>query len=266
MFERFTDRSRRVMVLAREEARLMGSPVIGTEHLFLALLISGRGVAAQVLDGLGVGIDTARDLVAGQVASDERTTGPPPFTNRAKKALELSLRAALSLGDDSIDTEHILLGILDADPDESVVNHVLAQFGVTPELTRAAVFETLEETRLSRASVHSGDPAQQPRTARVDLSGADLSGAKMVGANLSRVDFSEANLAGADLSETLLLGTVFRGTDLTAANLHGAAVAGADFTGATLTNVRSGGLKGSAAILPDGWKIEDGELVGPGDD
>jgi prophage maintenance system killer protein len=126
MFGRFTDRARRVCYLAQEEARLLRHDYAGTEHLLLALLYEGEGVAARALQALGI----SREEVRGQV--EEMTghgqgsrLGPIPFTPPAKKALELSLREALALGHHYIGTEHILLGLLGEG--ESVAAQVLTQ-------------------------------------------------------------------------------------------------------------------------------------------
>ncbi|MFI6076368.1 ATP-dependent Clp protease ATP-binding subunit [Actinoplanes sp. NPDC051343] len=109
MFERFTDRARRVVVLAQEEARRLGHNCIGTEHLLLGLLSEGEGVAAKALQGLGVSVQGVR----GQIdRGSEEPGGHIPFTPRAKKVLELSLREALQLGHNYIGTEHILLGLV----------------------------------------------------------------------------------------------------------------------------------------------------------
>jgi ATP-dependent Clp protease ATP-binding subunit ClpC len=114
VFERFTDRARRVIVLAQEESRLLRHDWIGTEHLLLALMHEGEGVGAQVMEELGISLESARQYIeetAGPVGSPLQ--GHIPFTPGAKKALERSLRAALQLGHNYIGTEHILLGLLD---------------------------------------------------------------------------------------------------------------------------------------------------------
>jgi dihydroneopterin aldolase len=113
MFERFTDRARRVVVLAQLEARRLEHSHIGTEHLLLGLIAEEDGVAARVLADLGIGLETARQQVIGIIGEGP---GPAeshiPFTPRAKKVMELSLREALALGHNDIGTEHILLGLL----------------------------------------------------------------------------------------------------------------------------------------------------------
>ena len=113
MFERFTDRARRVVVLAQEEARLLNHNYIGTEHLLLGLLHEGEGIAAQVLESAGVALDAVRVNVKAQVGlGTSSPSGHIPFTPRAKKALELSLREARQLGANFIGTEHLILALL----------------------------------------------------------------------------------------------------------------------------------------------------------
>jgi ATP-dependent Clp protease ATP-binding subunit ClpA len=113
VFERFTDRARRVVVLAQEEARLLNHNFIGTEHLLLGLIQEHDGVAAQVLTRLGVDLAATRARVENIVGhGDSAPSGHIPFTPRAKKVLELSLRESLSLDHNHIGTEHILLGLL----------------------------------------------------------------------------------------------------------------------------------------------------------
>ena len=113
VFERFTDRARRVVVLAQEESRLLNHDRIGTEHLLLGLVSEGKGVAARALTSMGISLDQARfevEVIAGHPQASAR--GHIPFTSRAKDVLELSLREALQLGHDYIGTEHILLGLI----------------------------------------------------------------------------------------------------------------------------------------------------------
>jgi hypothetical protein len=113
VFERFTDRARRVVVLAQEEARTLHHSYIGTEHLLLGLIHEGEGVAAIALQQFGVSLDALRirvgDIIGEGAAA---SSGHIPFTPRAKKVLELSLRESIELGHDYIGTEHILLGLI----------------------------------------------------------------------------------------------------------------------------------------------------------
>jgi ATP-dependent Clp protease ATP-binding subunit ClpA len=113
VFERFTDRARRVVVLAQEEARMMNHGYIGTEHILLGLIHEGEGLAALVLDGCGVELEHVRAFVERETGHDGKPpSGHIPFTPRAKKVLELSLREALQLRHNYIGTEHILLGLI----------------------------------------------------------------------------------------------------------------------------------------------------------
>jgi len=140
MFERFTDRARRVIVLAQQEARLLSHNYIGTEHLLLGLLADGGGTAAQALESLGVTLDAAREQVREMVGEGQRQQqGHIPFTPRAKRVLELSLREALNLGDDHIGTEHLLLGLL-AEAD-GVGAQVVARLGASRRAVRDKVIE-----------------------------------------------------------------------------------------------------------------------------
>ena len=113
MFERFTDRARRVLVLAQEEARDLNHAFIGTEHILLGLIKEGEGVAAKALDALDISYETVREKVEEAIGANANPSpGSPPFTPRAKKVLELSLREALQLGHSYIGTEHMLLGLV----------------------------------------------------------------------------------------------------------------------------------------------------------
>ena len=127
MFERFTDRARRVVVLAQEEARLLNHNYIGTEHLLLGLIHEGEGLAAKALESLGVSLDQVRSQVEDMIGVGTATPqGHIPFTPRAKKVLELSLREALQLGHNYIGTEHILLGLVREN--EGVAARILLDF------------------------------------------------------------------------------------------------------------------------------------------
>ena len=141
MFERFTDRARRVLVLAQQEARLLNHSVIGTEHLLLGLIHEGEGVAARVLDSLGVSLEAVRQWVELTVGPTEPASLSPPFTPRAKKVLELSLREALQIGHDYIGTEHLLLGLVREG--EGVGVQALISVGVDIAQVRQRVMELL---------------------------------------------------------------------------------------------------------------------------
>ena len=113
MFERFTDRARRVVVLAQEEARMLSHNYIGTEHILLGLIHEGEGVAAKALESLDISLEAVRAQVEEIIGQGQQApSGHIPFTPRAKKVLELSLREALQLGHSYIGTEHILLGLI----------------------------------------------------------------------------------------------------------------------------------------------------------
>ncbi len=142
MFERFTDRARRVVVLAQEEARLLNHNYIGTEHILLGLIHEGEGVAAKSLESLGISLEAVRQQVEeliGQGGSSP--SGHIPFTPRAKKVLELSLREALQLGHNYIGTEHILLGLIREG--EGVAAQVLVKLGADLSRVRQQVIQLL---------------------------------------------------------------------------------------------------------------------------
>ncbi len=142
MFERFTDRARRVVVLAQEEARLLNHNYIGTEHILLGLIHEGEGVAAKALESLGISLEAVRaqvEEIIGQGGSSP--SGHIPFTPRAKKVLELSLREALQLGHNYIGTEHILLGLIREG--EGVAAQVLVKLGADLSRVRQQVIQLL---------------------------------------------------------------------------------------------------------------------------
>jgi ATP-dependent Clp protease ATP-binding subunit ClpC len=113
MFQRFTDRARRVLVYAQEEARDLDHAFIGTEHLLLGLIREGDGVAAQALEASGITYDAVRSRVTRLTELGATSfSGSPPFTPRAKKVMEMSLREAMRLGHSYIGTEHLLLGLV----------------------------------------------------------------------------------------------------------------------------------------------------------
>jgi hypothetical protein len=142
MFERFTDRARRVVVLAQEEARLLDHDHIGTEHILLGLVHEEEGVAARALTELGVSLEAVRDEVRQTIGQgDSPSAGHIPFTPRAKKVLELSLREALALGHNYIGTEHILLGLLREG--QGVGAEVLVRLGADQERVRQQVIQVL---------------------------------------------------------------------------------------------------------------------------
>src|SRR6186713_1856486 len=142
MFERFTDRARRVVVLAQEEARLLNHNYIGTEHILLGLIHEGEGVAAKALESLGISLDAVRGQVEEIIGEGGSSpSGHIPFTPRAKKVLELSLREALQLGHNYIGTEHILLGLIREG--EGVAAQVLVKLGADLNRVRQQVLQLL---------------------------------------------------------------------------------------------------------------------------
>ena len=142
MFERFTDRARRVVVLAQEEARMLNHNYIGTEHILLGLIHEGEGVAARALESLGISLDAVRQQVQEIIGQgEEAPSGHIPFTPRAKKVLELSLREALQLGHNYIGTEHILLGLIREG--DGVAAQVLVKLGADLNRVRQQVIQLL---------------------------------------------------------------------------------------------------------------------------
>src|SRR5271166_2158698 len=153
MFERFTDRARRVAVLAQEEARMLNHNHIGTEHILLGLIREGGGVAAKALESLGISLEAVRQHVEGITGQGQQApSGHIPFTPRAKKVLELSLREALQLGHNYIGTEHILLGLIREG--EGAAAQVLVKLGADPSRVRQQVNQLL-----------AGSPGKEPAAA-----------------------------------------------------------------------------------------------------
>ena len=142
MFEKFTDKARRVVVLAQEEAKLLNHNYIGTEHILLGLIHEGEGVAAKALEALGINLDAVRDQVQEIIGQGQQApSGHIPFTPRAKKVLELSLREALQLGHSYIGTEHLLLGLIREG--EGVAAQVLTRLGADTNRVRQQVIQLL---------------------------------------------------------------------------------------------------------------------------
>jgi ATP-dependent Clp protease ATP-binding subunit ClpC len=142
MFERFTPQARRAIVMAQEEARLLDHNYIGTEHILLGLLAEREGVAARALESLNVTLEAARDQVReiiGQGHHQQEQTGHIPFTPRAKKILELSLREALNLRSETISTEHLLLGLITEG--DGVGAQILERLGAHARTVREKVIE-----------------------------------------------------------------------------------------------------------------------------
>jgi ATP-dependent Clp protease ATP-binding subunit ClpC len=163
MFERFTDRARRVVVLAQEEARMLNHNYIGTEHILLGLIHEGEGVAAKALESLGISLEAVRQQVEEIIGQGQQApSGHIPFTPRAKKVLELSLREALQLGHNYIGTEHILLGLIREG--EGVAAQVLVKLGADLNRVRQQVIQLLsgyqgKEPAAAGAGPQEGTPS-----------------------------------------------------------------------------------------------------------
>jgi len=144
MFERFTDRARRVVVLAQEEARMLNHNYIGTEHILLGLIHEGQGVAAKALESLGISLEAVRQQVEEIIGQGQQApSGHIPFTPRAKTVLELSLRETKELGHSYIGTEHILLGLLREG--QGVAAQVLVELGADLDRVREQVVQVLHD-------------------------------------------------------------------------------------------------------------------------
>jgi ATP-dependent Clp protease ATP-binding subunit ClpC len=181
MFERFTDRARRVVVLAQEEARMLNHNYIGTEHILLGLIHEGEGVAAKALESLGISLEGVRAQVEEIIGQGQQApSGHIPFTPRAKKVLELSLREALQLGHNYIGTEHILLGLIREG--EGVAAQVLVKLGADLNRVRQSVIQLLSGYQ-GKEAVASGGPAEgTPSTSLVlDQFGRNLTQAAREG-------------------------------------------------------------------------------------
>jgi ATP-dependent Clp protease ATP-binding subunit ClpC len=163
MFERFTDRARRVVVLAQEEARMLNHNYIGTEHILLGLIHEGEGVAAKALESLGISLEGVREQVEEIIGQGQTApAGHIPFTPRAKKVLELSLREALQLGHNYIGTEHILLGLIREG--EGVAAQVLQKLGADLNRVRTQVIQLL-------SGYAGGEPGQSGGPSKAGVSG-----------------------------------------------------------------------------------------------
>ncbi|MBM3743185.1 MAG: ATP-dependent Clp protease ATP-binding subunit [Actinobacteria bacterium] len=180
MFERFTDRARRVVVLAQEEARMLNHNYIGTEHILLGLIHEGEGVAAKGLEALGISREGVRSQVEEIIGQGQQApSGHIPFTPRAKKVLELSLREALQLGHSYIGTEHILLGLIREG--EGVAAQVLVKLGADLNRVRQQVIQLLSGYQ-GKEAVTSGAPEGTPATSLVlDQFGRNLTSAAREG-------------------------------------------------------------------------------------
>ena len=176
MFERFTDRARRVVVLAQEEARMLNHNYIGTEHILLGLIHEGEGVAAKALESLNISLEAVRQQVEEIIGQGQAApTGHIPFTPRAKKVLELSLREALQLGHNYIGTEHILLGLIREG--EGVAAQVLQKLGADLNRVRQTVIQLLSGYTGGKGETTPGGPqgeGQQGGSMVLDQFGRNL--------------------------------------------------------------------------------------------
>ena len=178
MFERFTDRARRVVVLAQEEARMLNHNYIGTEHLLLGLIHEGEGVAAKALESLDISLDAVRQQVQEIIGQGQQSpTGHIPFTPRAKKVLELSLREGLQLGHNYIGTEHLLLGLIREG--EGVAAQVLVKLGADLNRVRQQVIQLLsgyqgKETAAAGVGPGGSPEGQQAGSLVLDQFGRNL--------------------------------------------------------------------------------------------
>ena len=163
MFDRFTDRARRVIVLAQDEARMLNHNYIGTEHILLGLIHEGEGVAAKALEALGISLEAVREQVEEIIGQGQQApTGHIPFTPRAKKVLELSMREALQINHPYIGTEHILLGLIREG--EGVAAQVLIKLGADLNRVRNQVLQLLsgfQGKEAATAGAPESGPAQQ---------------------------------------------------------------------------------------------------------
>ena len=176
MFERFTDRARRVVVLAHEEARMLNHNYIGTEHILLGLIHEGEGIASKALESMGISLDSVRTQVTEIIGEGQQApSGHIPFTPRAKKVLELSLREALQLGHSYIGTEHILLGLIREG--EGVAAQVLTKLGADLNRVRQQVIQLI-----------SGYQGKEPVTAGIPNEGVPAGSAVLdqFGRNLTQ--------------------------------------------------------------------------------
>jgi ATP-dependent Clp protease ATP-binding subunit ClpC len=190
LFERFTDRARRVVVLAQEDARLLNHNYIGTEHLLLGLIRERDGIAAKALESLGISLEAVRAEVEENVGTgDASPTGQIPFTPRAKKVLELSLREALQLGHNYIGTEHILLGLIREG--EGVAAQVLVKLGADLSRVRRQIVQLLSgfsggEERVD-VTAPPIEPEAEPRCPRCGADLAEHAAYRMTAAGIALV-------------------------------------------------------------------------------
>jgi hypothetical protein len=162
MFERFTDRARRVLVLAQQEARMLNHNYVGTEHILLGLVHEGEGIAGRALAALGISLEAVRQQVEAIIGQGQQApAGHIPFTPRAKRVLELSLREALQLGHNYIGTEHVLLGLIREG--EGVAAQVLVRLGADLIRVRRQVTQLVHDNEPEPVSTSRPDRGLLPR-------------------------------------------------------------------------------------------------------
>jgi ATP-dependent Clp protease ATP-binding subunit ClpC len=181
LFEKFTDKARRVVVLAQEEAKLLNHNYIGTEHILLGLIHEGEGVAAKALEALGINLEQVREQVQEIIGQGQQApSGHIPFTPRAKKVLELSLREALQLGHSYIGTEHLLLGLIREG--EGVAAQVLTKLGADTNKVRQQVIQLLSGFQGKETVSVGGENTPQPKGSQIlDQFGRNLTHAAAEG-------------------------------------------------------------------------------------
>jgi hypothetical protein len=188
MFERFTERARRVVVLAQEEARRLNHNHIGTEHILLGLIHEGEGVAAASLESLGISLEAIREQIEGIIGQGRTSpAGSIPYTPRARKVLELSLREALQLGHHHIGTEHILLGLIREG--RGAAAQVLVRLGADLARVREQVIQMLEDAR-------GEEPETRPAAKGADPAARNQRG--LLSEVLSRVESIDSRLAAVE--------------------------------------------------------------------
>ena len=185
MFQRFTDRARRVVVLAQHEARTLDHDYIGTEHILLGLIDEGQGVATTALTSMGISLEEMRQTVRDTIGRGAQPpeSGHIPFTPQAKKVLELSLRESMQLGHDYIGTEHVLLALI---REGGGAAQLLASAGVDLDRARQQVTELLYGHR------EAGPAAPPPPAAADELTGRLISIVRRLDAIERRLRQSDA--------------------------------------------------------------------------
>ena len=252
MFERFTEQARQVVFLSQEEARILKHHYIGTEHILLGLMREEEGIAARVLKVLGLTVERVRGGVVEIVGSGEDLiSGQIPFTPRAKKVLELSLREALSLSHNYIGTEHVLLGLVREN--EGVAARILLDRGADAETVRDEVIQLLSGPGGRR---HPRAPGPGPSLERIGLSDALLDGA---GAPLrTLVDEIEERLGRpADAGDLLVLLTSV--PDGIGESVLAALGIEAEALARAVDQARSGGVRSS--LLPAAELLAECETI-----